>query len=164
MNLGCFNKMRGNMMTKARVEKAMDLMVSGHSCSEALMLSYADAFGLAPSQAMKLASGFAGGMGEGSGTCGVMTAACMVMGLAVGPGALSELSDREAIRMMVNSFREGFLAGHGSLVCMELNGGFDPATPEGKEAIRASGRAPVLVARAVEQIEGLLGKVDHHES
>jgi len=153
--------MRGNMTTKARVEKAMDLMVSGHSCSEALMLSYADEFGLAASQAMRLTSGFAGGMGEGNGTCGVMTAACMVMGLAAGPGVLSELSDREAVRMMVHSFREGFLADHGSLVCMDLNGGFDPATPDGKEAIRASGRAPFLVSRAVERIEGLLGRVSH---
>ena len=148
------------MTTKARVEKAMDFMALGHSCSEALMLCYADDFGLAPSQAMKLASGFAGGMGEGSGTCGVVTAACMVMGLALGPGSLSELSERDAVRMMVSSFMEGFLADHGSLICTELNGGFDPVTPDGKESIRLSGRAPILVARAVERIDGLLGNAE----
>lgn len=144
-------------MNDSRVEQAMELLATGHSCSEALLLSYADDFGLAPSLAMKLATGFTKGMGEGAGPCGVVTAACMVMGLAAGPESVKGLeAGRGNVGAMVKAFKNGFQATHGSLACMDLNGGFDPTTPHGKEGIRASGRVPVLVAEAIEVIDGLL--------
>ena len=147
------------MTNDSRVEDAMALLATGHSCSEALLLSYAGDYGLAPALATKLATGFSGGMGEGAGTCGVVTAACLVIGLAAGPENQKDLdSGRGKVAALMSSFKEGFQATHGSLACMDLNGGFNPATPHGKEGIRTSGRVPILVTEAIEILEGLLDR------
>ncbi|SCY07835.1 C-GCAxxG-C-C family protein [Desulfoluna spongiiphila] len=147
-----------NMTTTTRVTVAMDLLQAGYSCSEALVLAYADDLQLDSSLALKLASGFAGGMGDRYGTCGVMTAACLVIGLVAGPDEISNPASRNRVRGLVAAFREGFAADHGALACGDLNGGFDPASQEGKVAIRAGGRVQRLVARAVQRLDALLDR------
>lgn len=146
------------MTTSTRVAVATDYLQAGYSCSEALLLTYAKELGLGHACALKLASGLAGGMGAGGGTCGVMTAACLVIGLAAGPDTIAEPGARDQVRGLVDAFRNGFVADHGALACQALNGGVDPSTPEGKAAIRAAGRVQELVACAVLRLDAILAR------
>lgn len=51
------------------------------SCSQAILLAYADFIGLTEKQALNLAFGFGGGMGKRQ-TCGAVTAMLMAAGLS----------------------------------------------------------------------------------
>ena len=49
------------------------------NCAQAMLGAYAEELGLDRAQALKVATGFGGGMGRMGGTCGVITGAYMVL-------------------------------------------------------------------------------------
>ena len=53
-----------------RVQKAVQLFNSNYNCSQAVLAAFADKAGLDEPTALKLASGFGGGIGCSGGTCG----------------------------------------------------------------------------------------------
>ena len=69
----------------SRVEQAVSCFKGGFNCSQAVLSTYAQDFGLDREAALKLAAGFGGGMGRMAGTCGAVTGAFMVLGLKHGP-------------------------------------------------------------------------------
>lgn len=149
------------MTTEKRVAQAMEMMEMGYACSEAFLNVYCEAYGMAVSHATAVASGFAGGMGEKSGVCGVVSAAAMVAGLvaAFRGGAVAERRMRTA--QWVEGFRTAFVGQHGETLCGPLNGGWDPATPQGRLSIRDTGKAPLLVASGIELLDDLLASDGH---
>ncbi len=64
-------------------EKAQQLLQQQYHCSQALFGAFAEDFGLDIKTALRLSTCFGGGMREG-GTCGCITAALLVLGLALG--------------------------------------------------------------------------------
>ena len=64
-------------------EKAQQLLQQQYHCSQALFGAFAEDFGLDIRTALKLSTCFGGGMRQGD-TCGCITAALMVLGLAFG--------------------------------------------------------------------------------
>jgi C_GCAxxG_C_C family probable redox protein len=75
-----------------RIEESVAYFREGFSCSQAIVAAYAPSLGLDRDTALKIASGFGGGMGRLAETCGAITGAFMVLGLKYGSAA----SDREA--------------------------------------------------------------------
>jgi C_GCAxxG_C_C family probable redox protein len=112
-----------------RVEQAVAYFKEGYSCSQAIMAAYAPSLGLDRDTAIKIASGFAGGMGRMAETCGAVTGAFMVLGLKFG-SASTDREAKEAVYTRVRDFAERFKAIHGSLLCRDLLG-CDLNTPEG---------------------------------
>jgi C_GCAxxG_C_C family probable redox protein len=93
--------------------------------------------GLDEKTALKVSSGFGGGM-DCAETCGAVTGAYMVIGMKHGhftsdPNAKAKTKD------LVKQFNEKFKAEHGSLICKELTG-FDISTPEGAAAAASEER------------------------
>lgn len=86
----------------------------GLGCSQAVLAVYADSLGLERGQALGLAAGFAGGMGEGR-TCGAVSAAVMVLG-----ERLRMLGRGELVKELVPQFLKAFAARQGSTQCSEL--------------------------------------------
>lgn len=66
-------------------EYAVHLGKQGYTCSESVVMAFADRIGLAPETAARIACGFAGGMAQGK-TCGAVTGAIMVIGMKYGAG------------------------------------------------------------------------------
>lgn len=64
-------------------EKAEQLLHQQYHCSQALFGAYAEELGLDLKTAFKVSTCFGGGMRQG-GTCGCITAALLVLGLAMG--------------------------------------------------------------------------------
>ena len=72
---------RGCFMTHK--EKAEQLLQQQYHCSQSLFGAFADDFGLDLKTAFKISTCFGGGMRQG-GTCGCITAAMLVLGMALG--------------------------------------------------------------------------------
>jgi C_GCAxxG_C_C family probable redox protein len=104
----------------------------GYSCSQAVFSTFAERLGMDNETAVKVASGFGGGMGRMAGTCGAVTGAFMVLGLKHGgPDGKSKERTYELVRRFAERFRER----HGTLECRDLLG-CDIGTPEGQQAFK----------------------------
>jgi len=72
----------------SRVEEAVSCFADGFSCSQSIVSTYGTEFGVDREKALKISTGFGGGMGRLGGTCGAVTGAIMVIGLKYGiPGS-----------------------------------------------------------------------------
>jgi C_GCAxxG_C_C family probable redox protein len=144
-------------MTEA-VEAAAGLFEGGCACSQAVFGAYASRFGLDQGRALRVAAGFGGGMRLGE-TCGAVTGAFMVLGLAHSGNDCGTVEGRKAACEAVISFAAKFRQQHGSLVCRELLG-HDISTAEGAKTAREEGvfqtRCPRFVRDAAEWLEDLL--------
>jgi C_GCAxxG_C_C family probable redox protein len=79
-----------------------------YNCAQALLVGFSDCCGLSDEEAFALGSGFGAGMKCGE-TCGTLTAATMILGLALGDAT-------EEMR----AIRKDFEAQHVSTQCREL--------------------------------------------
>ena len=64
------------------VERTVDLFASGLNCSQAILTVLGEPYGLDSEMAARLGRPLGGGMGRLSLTCGAVTAAVLVLGLA----------------------------------------------------------------------------------
>jgi len=112
-------------------DKAAAMFKEGFSCSQAVLATYCERFGLDKKQAYQISCGFGGGMHLDQ-TCGAVTGAFMVIGLKYGR---TRADDREAKMETARKeveFAKKFKARHGSIACTELIG-CNISTMEGYE-------------------------------
>ena len=92
-------------------------------------------------------------------TCGAVTGAIMVLGLAHCDGSSRSADGRRAVYQAVQSLAAEFRTRHGSLLCRELLG-CDISTREGALLATARGlfrsKCPALVRDAAEMLEARL--------
>jgi C_GCAxxG_C_C family probable redox protein len=135
------------------VERAVSCFEQGFNCCQAVLSSYGPRFGLDRESALKIASGFGGGVGHLGESCGAVTGALMVIGLK------GDASAPEATYHLVDRFLERFKARHGSIFCRELLG-YDISTPQGLQAIKDRGLfdnlCPKFVRTSAEILEEIL--------
>lgn len=108
---------------KTRVEQAVDNFMAGCNCSQAVMAAFADIYGIDTQTAMRLTSGFGGGIGRMRQTCGAACSMFMLAGLA---GGTDRPGDRERQNQNFKTVQElaaGFKDAHGSIVCAEILAG-----------------------------------------
>ncbi|HUV03001.1 MAG TPA: C-GCAxxG-C-C family protein [Desulfobacteria bacterium] len=141
------------------VERAVSCFNDGFSCSQAVLATYAELFGLDRDRALKVASAFGGGMGHLGETCGAVTGAFMVIGLKCGQTDADDKETKKKTYRLVKAFAEKFKARNGSISCTELLG-CDLSTPEGmkraKEQNLFTTLCPTFVRDATELLEELL--------
>ncbi|WP_301665355.1 C-GCAxxG-C-C family protein [Methanoculleus frigidifontis] len=143
----------------SRVDEAVSRFSEGFSCSQAVCSVFAGDYGLTDEQALKVASGFGGGMGQTGGTCGVVSGAVIVLGLAYGATSPDEKEAKAKTYALVQEFVAEFSRRHGAVDCPALLG-CDLATPEGRERARQEGLTrkvcPAYVRSAAEILEQML--------
>ena len=125
------------------------------NCAQSVLLSYSGDFNMDEMTALKIASGFGGGMAMGK-TCGAVTGAYMVLGLKIQSEGKTIPEIKAESKVAVRKFNELFIAKHGSLKCKKLLG-VDISTPKGaaeaNEINLFDTVCPELVASATEIIE-----------
>ena len=138
-------------------DRAVERFGNGHSCSQAVFTALAEPMGMDYETALKIASGFGGGMGRMGATCGAVTGSFMALGLKFGG---VEPEAKEETCRFVNQFVEMFRQRHGSLECRDLIG-CDLSTEEGRQQAHAKDTHNAvctdLVRDAVVIAEELLG-------
>jgi C_GCAxxG_C_C family probable redox protein len=142
-----------------RSETAVQMFDQEFSCSQSVFSAYADPADIPRETALRVASGFGGGLARTGETCGAVTGAIMALGLRhCGVPATDPLGKQQAYPP-VQDFLARFKARHGSIVCRELLG-CDLGTPEGLQSARDQGlfksRCPAFVRTAAEILEELL--------
>jgi C_GCAxxG_C_C family probable redox protein len=105
-----------------RIERALNCFEEGFACSQSILSSFCEEFGMDQKIAFKLADPFGAGMRGLSETCGAVTASFMVIGLKYGRTHADDLSAKEEAAEHVQEFVSRFKAKNGTLICKELLG------------------------------------------
>ncbi|MDR1693174.1 MAG: C-GCAxxG-C-C family protein [Oscillospiraceae bacterium] len=140
-------------MTKA--ERAAGLFSGGFNCAQAVFGAFSDELGLDRATALKLSSGFGGGVRAGE-LCGAVSGGVMAIGLLCGFHTEKDLQQKGYCYQKTREFVEKFKEANGSLNCRELLRS-DVRCPDGRDAPGAqAARKPVcpcLVTCAVRLLE-----------
>ena len=115
----------------ARETRAVKLFSDGFACSQAILAAFCEPYGLEESLALRLASGFAGGM-KSAEVCGAISGAVMVIGLKHGHVGSDIRESRRVAGAQVEEFMHAFKGQHGVLTCRDLLG-CDITTPNGRQ-------------------------------
>lgn len=141
------------------VERAVSCFKSGFCCSQAIFSTYAPRFGVDRDTALKIATGFCGGMGRMGKTCGAVTGAFMLIGLKYGRTTIEDEEAKEKTYRLVREFAEKFTSRNGTIVCNDLLE-CDISTPEGHQLAEEKNifdtLCPKLVQDAAEIVEEML--------
>lgn len=132
----------------------VDEQFSKFNCAQTIFSLFAPELGIDEKTALKIASGFGGGMNCAE-TCGAVTGAYMVIGMKYGHSTPNP-DEKANTKMLVKKFNEKFKEAHGSLICKQLTG-FDISTLEGSIAAAESGvfqiKCPVYIKTACNILE-----------
>jgi C_GCAxxG_C_C family probable redox protein len=101
-----------------KTELAIQLFSEKHSCSQSVLMAFAEDYGMDRLTASKVACAFGGGISHMGLTCGAVTGALLVLGLKFGGGP----EMKEATYEMAREFVKRFRSLHGSINCTELIG------------------------------------------
>ena len=100
---------------------AKELFLAGYNCSQAVFCAFAEDFGLERGLAARLSASFGGGMGRLRMTCGCVSGAVMVLGLALGYDPENAPKDAKAEHYeQVRQLAAALEKRNGSLICKEL--------------------------------------------
>jgi C_GCAxxG_C_C family probable redox protein len=128
------------------------------NCAQSVFVAFAPQLGMDESQVLKLASPFGGGVARRGQTCGAVTGALMVLGLA--QGADTPAGKEDAYRLG-QEFLQRFESRHGTILCRELID-CDISTPEGRQQAREKGAftalCPLFVQNAAEIAQAMLAE------
>ena len=107
---------------KDRSEEARNNFLAGMNCAQAVLCAFADRCGLDRETALKLASGFGGGIARQREVCGAITGMCMAADLIRGPGEASDKAAKDEHYAFIRGLCDAFRDETGSIICRELLG------------------------------------------
>lgn len=114
----------------SRIEEALSNFRDNFNCAQSVFGAFAPHYGLDRDKAMKISSGFGGGMGRSGRTCGAVTGAYMVIGLKNGMGISKDTEAKDNTYKIITEFSNLFQEKNESMMCKEILG-CDITTPEG---------------------------------
>jgi len=141
----------------SREEKALKLFSDGYNCAQSVLRAFCGECGLGADTALKLASGFGGGMRCGE-ICGAVSGAVIVIGLKCGYSAKGDFKQKGFCNVKAFEFIEKFRDENGSALCRDLLGTDIRCPehlnkPEAREGFAAV--CPKMVASAVRILESM---------
>ncbi len=143
-------------MKQSKVNEAVECFGSGFNCSQAILSTYCEEFGLDKKAALQLASGFGAGMGRRQETCGAVTGAYLLIGLKYGNFAEMDNLTKEKTYACVQEFARLFEERNKTVNCRELLG-VDLINDDSQIVTKQwTTLCPKLVRDAAEIIESLL--------
>ena len=144
-------------------EKAKELFKSGYNCSQSVLAVFAEELGLDFKLAMKISSGFGGGMGRMREVCGTVSGMFMAAGLMFGPSDNSDPKAKGELYKKIQELAKRFKEQNGSIICRELLEGVESSTSpnpsERTEGYYKKRPCVDLVGDAVEIFEQYLSEI-----
>lgn len=111
-----------NSMMEDRIQKAVELFMSGYNCSQSVVAAFADMYGFTQEQALRMSASFGGGIGRMRETCGAACGMFLLAGLETGATEASDREGKAANYAVVQELAAEFKKRSGSIVCRELLG------------------------------------------
>jgi C_GCAxxG_C_C family probable redox protein len=106
----------------SKAEDAEAVFIKGFNCSQAVVSTFAEEFGLDKTMAYRVAAAFGGGIGHLGEACGAVTGAVIVIGLKYGMTELGGGQSNKEAYKKVQQLVEQFRSRDGSHLCKELLG------------------------------------------
>lgn len=106
----------------ARVQRAVELFMSGYGCCQSVVGAFADLFGLTEEQAVLVSAGFGGGVGRMRMMCGAVSGMVILAGLSDGQSKADDREGKAHCYKVVQDLLAQSKAENGSLICAELLG------------------------------------------
>jgi C_GCAxxG_C_C family probable redox protein len=103
-------------------EEAKNNFLAGMNCAQAVLCAFAGRCGLDRDTALKLASGFGGGIARQREVCGAVSGMCMAADLIRGPGEGSDKAAKDEHYAFIRGLCDAFRDETGSIICRELLG------------------------------------------
>jgi C_GCAxxG_C_C family probable redox protein len=116
---------------------ALQCFRNGYNCSQAILSTYCELFGMDKETALKLSCPFGGGVGRITNTCGAVSAAYMVIGLNYGNNTEGKEQAKELIYEKTEEFTRKFKDIHRATICKDLLM-VDISTLEGEEYAKSN--------------------------
>jgi len=91
------------------------------NCAQATLCAFCKETRLSEETAMKLATGFGGGLRDEE-VCGAVTGAVMALGLVMGQTSEDDTDARQKVYDLTTEFNKRFKEKHSSIVCRDLKG------------------------------------------
>ena len=141
-------------------ERATSKFASGYNCAQSVFFAFLEDLEIDPDTALKVASGFGGGIGRRGEVCGAVTGGIMALGIKYGRGEKEDGAVADAMYVKTREFMDRFVTQHGSCLCRELLDGCDLTTEEGQKTFKEKGLKNKVctpcVQSAVEMIEKMM--------
>lgn len=103
-------------------DRAYELFKEGYNCSQAVFGAFCEELGVDFETAVKLASGFGGGVGRMREVCGAFSGLTMAASLIYGYNDPKELEGKQKLYEKIQALGEKFRQDNGSIICRELLG------------------------------------------
>lgn len=123
--------------TMSGVEEGLKCFNSNFNCCQAVLKVFSKEYGMDEEMALKVATGFGGGMRRGE-VCGAVTGGIMVIGLRDGHSTEDDLETKKRAYALTADFEKEFEKLNGSIICKELLG-FDLSKEEELKMIKEQG-------------------------
>ncbi|MFC2152050.1 C-GCAxxG-C-C family protein [Bacteroidota bacterium] len=144
-----------------RSEKALNYFFDGFNCAQSVIASFTDILNIDKEVALRMASGFGGGMGRMQETCGAVTGAFMVIGFLRGKYKEGDDEAKEITNNLIQEFSQKFTQKLGSINCKALIQ-HDLNTEEGRNQAEKEDvfykKCSNFVKEAVDLLEEILNK------
>lgn len=148
------------MDIESKIKQANADHDNGFNCAQSVVRQFAGDYGLLPETATLIASGFGGGMNCGK-TCGALSGAIMILGLATGYFNPEDEERRDKHKAIVARVVKQFAEIHGSINCWDLIG-MDLSIPGNRDKAIEEGRfeerCPNYISYAIRIIDQVLSE------
>ena len=146
-------------MNKKRVEQVVADFTTKYNCCQSLLLTYGIQHLRSKELAIRLGTGFGGGIASHGLVCGAVTGGIISISLAYGMTEDTDTQEKEKTYEIITEFIKQFKSQHGTIQCNELLE-CDIHTAEGQETIREKNlfqiRCPEFIRTAAQLLEELL--------
>lgn len=125
-------------MKNKKQDIAIEKFSKGCNCAQAVLYSFCDDLHLDKDIALKLASGFGGGMGRKQYVCGAISGGIMAIGIKFGHGDQGGKKTVEHSYEKTRELIDRFYSKHNAVMCRELLDGCDLMTEDGQRSFKAN--------------------------
>ena len=102
---------------QSRADQVIDNFIDGYNCCQSFLSTYSNLYGVNREMALKLTAGLGGGVGNSGEICGLVNAACMLLGLKHGTDSPESQTHVSPICL---AFCDDFAEKCGSVLCKDL--------------------------------------------
>ena len=143
----------------SKADDAKQLFMEGANCAQAVFCVFAEEQGMDRELALKLSSGFGGGMGRMREVCGAVSGMIMAADLIFAKSDLKDKAAKDEHYALIQKLAGRFKEENGSIICRELLGlpgqGGDTPVSEVRTAAyykkRPCGELVAIAARILEE-------------
>lgn len=133
----------------------------GYNCAQSVFYQYADRAGIPTDYALKLATGFGGGMGRKQEVCGAISGGVLALSALYGRGENEEKSQQETTYRKVRQFIDLFEQENGHITCRKILDDCSLLTEEGRKRFADERKIEICyscVNKAVQILDRLMSE------